>query len=123
MNREYWKRLLPIIQAFADGKEIEIETSINKWIIKKDPNFGCDALTYRIKPEPKIVPFTFEDDLVGKVVIGKSQLFKEIKSIINGQGENNVKVSGSDWMTYEDLLNTCTFLDGSPCGKVINENN
>ena len=57
MNRERAKELLPIIQAFAEGKEIQ-----SKW--SSDTGWGdCDKLItddgvgyvreYRIKPEPR----------------------------------------------------------------------
>lgn len=57
MNRQEAKELLPIIQAFAEGKTIEFRTnSISKWIETTTPKF--DLLhEYRIKPEPKYRPF------------------------------------------------------------------
>ena len=59
MNRERAKKLLPIIQAFAEGKEIEYKSPshINprdKWdSIEKDHDLDIDQWLYRIKPEPR----------------------------------------------------------------------
>lgn len=50
MNRERAKELLPIIQAFVDGKDIEVKGSVT-WMSIKSPNFGINS-EYRIKPEP-----------------------------------------------------------------------
>jgi len=51
MNRERCKELLPIIQAFAEGKDVQVMLSENEWVSLKDPQWGaCDE--YRIKPEP-----------------------------------------------------------------------
>ena len=57
MDRERAKELLPIIQAFAEGKQIQVnnrimrDDSLNKW-------YDTDDITgkgeYRIKPEPRI---------------------------------------------------------------------
>lgn len=33
--------------------------------------------------------------------------------------ELKVKISGQNWTTYFNLLEQYTFLDGSPCGKVV----
>ena len=53
MNRERAKELLPMIQAFADGKEIEYRSlSLGKWIPTSTPSWE-DVVEYRIKPEPR----------------------------------------------------------------------
>ena len=55
MNRERAKELLPIIQAFADGKEIEFCNNNGPWeLFEECDNFTghlCNA--WRIKPEPR----------------------------------------------------------------------
>ncbi len=53
MNRERAKQLLPIIQAFADGKDIEWRMDDEEWYTKGDPFWG-DYFEYRIKPEPRV---------------------------------------------------------------------
>ena len=53
MNRKEAKELLPIIQAFAEGKEIEsrcIKGDKSLWYDDEDPNFD-NYLEYRIKPQ------------------------------------------------------------------------
>ena len=64
MNREEAKELLPIIQAFAEGKIIQFK--------KKEDNEWTDFLEggiilspcydYRIKPEPKYRPFKTQEE-------------------------------------------------------------
>ena len=58
MTREEAKELLPIIQAYAEGKTIEICDNIG-WrdLIIDSPKFSCKPSCYRIKPEPKYRPF------------------------------------------------------------------
>ena len=51
MNRERAKQLLPIIQAFADGKTIEYKAAGTWHALNDDPLFSFAE--YRIKPEPR----------------------------------------------------------------------
>ena len=57
MTREEAAELLPIIQAYAEGKEIEIFDKTKKWETAILPHFDCDPSFYRIKPESKYRPF------------------------------------------------------------------
>ncbi|WP_337438422.1 hypothetical protein [Prevotella sp.] len=54
MNRQQAKDLLPIIQAFAEGKTIQ-QAGRRGWFDVDSINF--DLCKYRIKPEPKYRPF------------------------------------------------------------------
>lgn len=59
MTREEVKEMLPVLQAFADGKTIEsrcIKGDKSLWYDDEDPSFDND-LEYRIKPEQKYRPF------------------------------------------------------------------
>lgn len=58
MTPQQAKELLPIITAFAEGKEIEINVASDKseprWIkIHDNPTFEGKIENYRIKPEPR----------------------------------------------------------------------
>lgn len=57
MTREEAKQLLPIIQAFADGKIIEISSGYDDWKQDVCPTWQYKASCYRIKPEPEYRPF------------------------------------------------------------------
>lgn len=68
MNRQQVKELLPIIQAYAEGKQIEIKTKEGKkWCTFKEndiqylPTIICTC-DFRIKPEPKYRPFKDEEE-------------------------------------------------------------
>ncbi len=59
MDRNQAKKLLPIIQAYAEGKAIEsrcIKGDKSLWYDDEDPSFDND-FEYRLKPEPKYRPF------------------------------------------------------------------
>lgn len=57
MTREEAKQLLPVIQAYAEGKTIEFLNYRNMWEEIEDVLFCKEPKYYRIKPEPKYRPF------------------------------------------------------------------
>ena len=62
MTREEAKNLLPIIQAFAEGKVIEIFDDEIGWVKKENPKFNLNPDFYRIKEEPKYRPFKSQEE-------------------------------------------------------------
>ena len=57
MTREEARHLLPIIQAYADGKNIQYLNKDYIWEEFDDNTFSGSG-SYRIKPEPKYRPFS-----------------------------------------------------------------
>ena len=106
------------ILAFANGKTIEHKSvSSGVWYEDENPSFACH-LEYRIKSEPKLVPFTFEDELLGRKIIYSDGT----RAMITAQKKDGVYIGGSLNLTsYSSLISTTKFEDGSPCGKYINE--
>ena len=65
MTREEAKELLPIIQAFAEGKDIQIRNITDDgWDDINDDrmSFCAKAEAYRIKPEPSYRPFKNQEE-------------------------------------------------------------
>ena len=61
MTREEAKQLLPIIQAYAEGKTIQYFDKDLNWQDFDDHSFsGC--ISYRIKPESKYRLFETKDE-------------------------------------------------------------
>lgn len=55
MNREKVKALLPVLQAFAEGKTIQFRsTPGGAWYDRSNPDFTASEKLYRVKPEPKV---------------------------------------------------------------------
>ncbi len=63
MTREEVKELLPILQAFAEGKTVLQQVPTNskvapfEWVEIQDMHWCEDPSCYRVKPEPKYRPF------------------------------------------------------------------
>ena len=62
MKREQAKELIPIIQAYAEGKDIEMLTVDNEWIKATFPNFTLNPRFYRIKPKLEYRPFKTKEE-------------------------------------------------------------
>ena len=82
MTREEAKELLPIIQAFAEGKVIEIFDDEIGWVKKEKPKFNLNPDFYRIKPEPKYRPFETKEECWNEML--KHQPFGFVKSKVKG---------------------------------------
>ena len=131
MTREDAKQLLPIIQAFAKGKDIEYRTkgfNENWKKVTQIPELSFKSFEYRIKPEPKYRPFKDAKECMAEML--KHQPFGWITS----QGaffyiiyiEDKLFGYGSACGTilhseFNDVLKSFTFADGVPFGVKIED--
>lgn len=110
MERKNTKELLPVITAFAEGKEIQF-FHCGVWSDLLSPKFDKEPYLYRIKPEPKYRPFKSVEECWGEMQ--KHQPFGWLKSKTSLQ-LNTYEISEySDW---ERRFNNYTFADGTPYG-------
>ena len=119
------KEFLPLFTKIAEGKQIQYRTQNDVWI-----DIALDAVweiededepsMWRVKPESQLVPFTFED---AEFLIGKAVRNKESKYIatITSVREFDCRIFIDTDFNY--LLENFTFLDGSPCGKLVETSN
>ena len=80
MTREEAKELLPFIQAFAEGKTIQVWTN-NTWKDEDYPFFG-PLSQFRIKPEPEYRPFKNQEECWNEML--KHQPFGWLKRKTDG---------------------------------------
>ena len=109
MTREEAKELLPIIQAWAEGKNIQF-LSDGEWHDINQADFTCYPDKYRIKPEPKYRPFKGVEECWNEMQ--NHHPFGWIKR--NGKYVNITLVSGES--SYDDSFKSFTFADGEPFG-------
>ena len=128
MTREEAKELLPIMQAFAEGKTIEYRGLGGEWKAAHTPTWSSH-LFYRIKPEPKYRPFRTRRECWDEML--KHQPFGWLKSKEN---EFCINIGEVSWKEgYGDVVITFytskpfslysnaayreyTFADGTPFG-------
>ena len=126
MNRNQAKELLPIIQAYSEGKAIEsrcIKGDKSLWYDDEDPSFD-DDLEYRIKQVPTYRPFKDAEECW--LEMQKHQPFGWVKwndvryniyvvsstsvCLINGNCAN---------MDFAYAYQKLTFADGTPFGVKV----
>ena len=119
MTREQAKELLPIIQAFAEGKQIEVKRK-NEWFgIGDDIYFSESPSDYRIKPEPKYRPFKTQEECWQEM--HKHPDFGWVtdgyyKSTISVKSDSIVVTISSLEYDFGKAYIHFTFADGTPFG-------
>ena len=123
MTREEIKKMLPILQAFVDGKIIEsrcIKGDKSLWYDDEDPSFDYD-FEYRIKPEPRYRSFKDAEECWNEMQ--KHQPFGWVN--YNGYRANIAAVMGSAitfinskgyTLFFQQAFEECTFIDKQPFG-------
>ena len=125
MTREEAKELLPIIQAFTEGKAIQFRTENRPWVDLLDNKLTiCGVFEYRIKPESQYRPFKSVKECLTEMLRHSDIGYIRYKS--DGKKEP-IKVGPSDidYIDYRYRRGCCdydiafgmfTFTDGEPFG-------
>ena len=134
MTREEAKVLLPIIQAFAEGKVIECRIKpsalskswqdINEWTEMKEIEFWNNT-EYRVKSEPKYRPFKNAEEcweeirkhdpfIKYKVIESSKDVYLIIQRIKTDGIETDV-----ERLDFETAFEWFTFADGTPFGVKV----
>ena len=128
MTREEAKELIPIMQAWAEGKNIQF-LSDGEWHDINQADFTCYPDKYRIKPEPKYRPFKSQEECLQEML--KHQPFGVVKdkhfanyqthrafTFLTNEGCN---FRGYEDMTFETSFKNLLFADGTPFGVKVEE--
>ena len=121
MTREQAKELLPIIQAFAEGKTIQVKGPDNRWYDYEGKNcklkFDSRVQDYCIKP--KYRPFKNAEECwqemqkhnpFGWIKVKNSNCYKFLAAV------QNIGIYSVGKCTYETGFKNFTFADGAPFG-------
>ena len=125
MTREEVKKMLPIMQAYAEGRTIQFLDG-GKWFDLSESDFYKSPERYRIKPEPKYRPFKTKEECWNEMQ--KHQPFGWLKN----KKRESVILIGNVYMDKEVLIvwatnerdynsasmvfNKYVFADGTPFG-------
>lgn len=135
MNREQTKALLPIIQAFSEGKTIQsrcITADTSLWWDDDNPTFEVDDFDYRIKPEPKYRPFANAQECLEEMkkhvpfgwlkdknkdseLRNIQALTEEMLTIADGVYFHGIRLI-EEFHIFENAIKEYTFADGTPFG-------
>ena len=123
MNRQEAKELLPIIQAFAEGKKIEVRVGNDSWT-ETDEVYGGrnNDYDYRIKTEPKYRPFKDAEECWQEMQ--KHQPFGWLKhktdnvySFISKIDKDGCYFAANVYWGFDTLLKAKTCVDGTRFGR------
>ena len=126
MTREEAKQLLPIIQAYVEGKAIQ-QTDGYDWYDLDDPDFMANGSSYRIKPETKYRPFKNADECWQEMQ--KYKPFGWLKDKNNGHlilitvvgNDTMMALNGRVGLDLLGMMNNYVFADGTPFGVKVEE--
>ena len=134
MTREEVKVLLPIIQAFVEGKVIECRTKPsliegsdvpNDWTEMKENEFWNNT-EYRVKSEPKYRPFKDAEECWKEML--KHQPFGWVKdkkdghhALITAVDDDTcgMSLNGNAEWPLSGIMDLFTFADGVPFGVKV----
>ena len=129
MTREEAKRRAELYSALAEGKTIQIFNMEGNWVdieVKK-LNYIPETLKFRIKPESKYRPFKTREECweemhkhpdFGWIKVNVTCEYEQIVRIFDyckTELSFNIANSDDDYSS-EMMLNTYTFIDGTPFG-------
>ena len=122
MTRKEARELLPLIQAYAEGKTIQRIDDKNEWSDLCIVNFDYSPNKYRIKPESKYRPFKTQEECWQEML--KHQPFGWVRyddSIIAIQNIAPEGITVNDGIKtsnfyFEECLMNMKFVDGTPFG-------
>lgn len=127
MNRQQAKELLPIIQAFAEGKRVQTIDKNGEWINCSCINFEFNSSpnSFRIKPESMYRQFKDAEECWQEMQ--KHQPFGWVKNKDKedgtyvmvtkvSDGRDDMVINGNYNWRLDGLLKCFTFADGTPFG-------
>ena len=125
MNRKEVKSFLPILQAFADEKEIECREE-DKWYKVLEICNETNPQDYRIKPEPKYRPFKDAEECWQEML--KHQPFgytfdslNNIRDSITKAATTGVSYDSPTVISFAEIFGRFVFADGVPFGVKIDD--
>ena len=126
MTREEAKEMLPIIQAWADGKIIQVREK-GRWVELCIDDFTRSPDRYRIKPESQYRPFKSQEECWNEML--KHQPFGFLSSadeydwfsicrVFEEEGIPKITFASNPYSDYDmtKVFDTFQFADGTPFG-------
>ena len=102
MTKENAHLFLPLIQALADGKNVEYNAGTSRlpdWNELKNYSWNRDLESYRIKPDPVMVPLGPEDVPPGSVIRQTEGVWETVLYV----GQMGILNSKNDLLYWSDL--------------------
>ena len=124
MNREQAKEIIPIIQAFADGKTIQSRiVGSDEWYDATDCGFNFLDFEYRVKPDSSYRPYETQEEVIRDLERHKPYNFVRAKhnyylaaiTFVGPTTMFGVNIDGDSY-SFEKAFDKFVWPDGSPFG-------
>ena len=115
MNIEQTKEAIRVMQAFVDGKEVEVEVKLlnsSCWIPAETPCWDWNSCIWRIKPTAKLRPWTADE-----VPLGAWMRFKLLPSTRLIISDVTLSINFKQWLDEREH-STDGGVTWKPCGVV-----
>lgn len=116
--------MIAVMTAYKEGKQIEFRgksTIVSlEWKAVDDPIWDWDSLDYRVKPDPKYVPYdsVLEVDRDKWIARKSNGLVSRLRAFAESAG---IVLIDNRWLKLNELFEHYTYEDGTPCGKLAEE--
>ena len=129
MTREETKERIKVMQAFVDGKDVEV-LNTDKWELVSNPSWS-PATKYRIKPKSAYRPFDNAQECIEEM--RKHEPFGWVKdkpefgctclaiTKVSNSSIGSIRCDET-WCSQNEMFEYYTFLDGSPFGVKVEDN-
>ena len=123
MTREELKEAAKVMEAYANGKEIQCNDNYlgnGEWVTTDGPSFNWEKYAYRIKPEHKYRPFKNQEECWNEMLI--HQPFGWVKRNDIGAFVHISAVFldfimfNNEKLNHKDSFDCYRFIDGAPFG-------
>lgn len=125
MTRNELSKMLPIMQAYAKGKTIEICCDSGAtWVTDDNPSFNPEY-AYRVKPESKCRPFENREECWEEMQkhnpFGWVKYGESICSIQNITSDSITIIDYEEiyFLRFSESFTNLTFADGAPFGVKV----
>lgn len=128
MTRKEVKEMLPIFQAYAEGKEIESLVNGKYYRVLEICN-GMNPKDYRIKPEPKYRSFKNAEECWNEMqkhqpfgcVKDKKDVHHRVLITAIDDDTYGMSLNGNAGWSLSGIMDLFTFADGTPFGVKVEE--
>lgn len=130
MRKDEAAKLLPIIKAFSEGKEVQYKAN-GRWYLAEDIAFFGGGQEFRIKPEPTYRPFKdakecwqemLKHQPFGWITNTDIERSKMIDTFDSSEDDNDRPIYINDsWWKLSQVFEKFTFADGTPFGIKVEE--
>ena len=110
MERKNTKELLPVITAFAEGKQVQFFND-GVWNDVPYPSFNEESHLYRVKPEPKYRPFKSVEECWNEM-----QNHQPFGWVMDRNKDYSCILSMNNKKDFSYMFKNFIFADGTPYG-------